>query len=129
MFRRLNVPGLCMGLAVLFAVLAAESASAKLVSCQFYNYTSRLVVSMHMSLPGKEDWGRDMLTSSVVDNGESYTFSYEDDFDNYARFVDIKMVCWDKAGDIIFRNIDLQGMWRMSIFWNSSSSNYSLQKN
>ena len=82
-----------------------------------------------MSLPGKEEWGRDILTSSVVDNGDSYTFSYEDDFDNYARFVDIKMVCWDKAGDIIFRNIDLQGMWRMSIFWNSSSSNYSLQKN
>ena len=129
MFRRLKVSGLCMGLALLLAVLVAESASAKLLSCQFYNYTSRLVVSMHMSLPGKEDWGRDMLTSSVVDNGESYTFSYEDDFDNYARFVDIKMVCWDNDGDIIFRNIDLLGMWRMSMFWNSSSSNYSLQKN
>ena len=129
MFRRLKVSGLCMGLALLLAVLVAESASAKLLSCQFYNYTSRLVVSMHMSLPGKEDWGRDMLMSSVVDNGESYTFSYEDDFDNYARFVDIKMVCWDNDGDIIFRNIDLLGMWRMSMFWNSSSSNYSLQKN
>ncbi|MBQ3447784.1 MAG: hypothetical protein IJG37_09100 [Synergistaceae bacterium] len=126
MTRRFKISGLC-ALAFILSMIAAESASAKLISCEFYNYSNRLVVSMYMSLPGEGKWGHDILTSSVVGNGEHYTFSYEDDFYSYARFVDIKMVCWD-GGDLIFRNLDLKGLWRLSLF-RKDSTTFSLQRN
>ena len=127
MFDRFRIFGLCGGFVLFLSVLIAEAASAKLVSCSFVNYRSRLVVSVHMSLPGEGNWGSDILKSSVVDNGDAYTFSYEDDFYSYARYVDVKMVCWD-GGDLIFRNLDLKGLWRITLFWKEGST-YSLQRN
>ena len=125
--RKSKLSSLCLMSVIILSLFAAGTASAKSVRGSFVNHSGMIVKYLYMSSHGDNEWGRDLLGSTVLGNGESGSFSYNNNFKRYARYCDVKIVF---ANDkyLTFWNIDLRGLWRLTLYWKHGST-YSLQRN
>ena len=125
--RKSKLLSLCLVLVVILVMSAAGTASAKSVRASFVNHSGLIVKYLYMSSHGDNSWGRDLLGSTVLGAGESGSFSYNNNFNRYARYCDVKVVFADDDY-LTFWNIDLKGLWRLTLY-RKYGSTYSLQRN
>ena len=119
---------LCLVSAAALSLYGADPASAKSVRASFVNHSGHVIKYLYMSSHGDNSWGNDLLgSSSVLGNGESTTFTYNNNFNRYIRYCDIKVI-FGNDDYVTFWNVDLKGLWRITLFWNYGST-YTIQRN
>jgi len=85
-----------LALATLITVLAPDTTSAQQRRDRFdrrmviVNETGRVIYAFHATNTGVRTWGRDLLGSSVIPPGQSWTFNFDDN-SGYCMF-DFKAV-------------------------------------
>ena len=94
-FAAARVFSIGLALATLFAVLTPDTASAQRGDrfdrrMVIVNETGRVIYAFHATNTGVRTWGRDLLGSSVIPPGQSWTFNF-DDSTGYCMF-DFKAV-------------------------------------
>ena len=71
----------------LFA-LGAKQASAKWVNYSFVNHSGLTIKNLYITSSGYGNWGKDLLGSSVLHNGNRVNLRYN----NNSRYFDVKVV-------------------------------------
>ena len=113
--------------AIILSMFTIGTASAKSVRCSFENHSGTVVKYLYMSPHSYDNWGEDLLGNTVLWNGESGSFRYNNNFRVYARYYDIKVV-FANGDYVTFWNIDFKGLWRLTFFWKNGST-YSIKRN
>ena len=82
------------------------------------NGTGIDIAEIYISAANRNSWGRDRLGKSTLDNGKSRLFEFSDSANCNQ---DIKVVFDDDAGEVIWKNLDLCEINKLTLRYNRST--------
>ena len=118
-----NICIVCLMSILILSALGAGQAYAKWVNYSFVNHSGRTIKNLYITSTGYDSWGKDLLGSSVLSNGESVGLRYN----NNVRYFDLKVVFMDNDY-VTFSRYDYRSIWRVTIY-RSGSNRYTIQGN
>lgn len=114
--KLINLCAVCLLSVLMLSSFGAGTASAKWVSYSFVNYSGYTIKRLYISDSRSGVWGKDLLGSSVLANGNSVRLKYN----NRARYFDIKVVWMDDSTSTCSRH-DYKSVWRVTMYRDGSS--------
>ena len=87
------------------------------------NYSGRTIKKLYITGSSSGDWGKDILGSSVLSNGDSVNLRYNDS----VRYFDIKIVFMDDDY-LTYWKYDYRSVWRVTLF-RKDYDTYSVRSN
>ena len=121
--RLRNVCAICLLSVMILSVLGADVASAKWRNYSFVNYSGRTIKRLYITGSSSGNWGKDILGSSVLSNGDSVNLRYNDS----VRYFDIKIVFMDDDY-LTYWKYDYRSVWRVTLF-RKDYDTYSVRSN
>ena len=103
-------------LAAFLVALPQSSVSAtQWIDYRFVNHTGYTIKELYITRTGYNNWGTDLLGSSVLSNGESKGLRYNTDW----RYWDVKIVFMNNEV-ITWSHVDYSGTWRKTVYRDGS---------
>ena len=106
------------GAATALTLAIATIASAGDADFTLVNGTGIDIAEIYISAANRNNWGNDRLGKSTLDNNKSRLFTFSDSANCNQ---DIKVVFDDDAGEVIWKNMDLCEINKLTLRYNRST--------
>lgn len=120
-FKLRNMCGVCLLAVIVLSTFGSDSAYAKHVDYLLNNLSGRVIRNLYIYASGHKNL-KDMLGSSVLVNGDTWSMWYE----NKYRYFDI-IIVWSDGSTAEWYRYDFRGMWRLTVY--RDGDYYRIRKN